>query len=1648
MFKPSFNKLTAKFISASLIVLLVLVALPVMPASAASSGPNNAGTGTDNAAVGTVLWGNPGNITTTGSPYASMGVAASAVTHYLQVTNYGFNSSNLPSDATINGITVTIRRQQSSSGTGIRDSAVYLLKAGAVVGSNLAATGSNWPTSMGTTTYGGTTNLWGTTWTPAEIHDSNFGVVLSARNAASSGSRTASVDYMQITVTYTPAPGPATHLVITGSGTQVAGASQNLTITAKDANGVTDVNYTGSKSLTFSGASSSTNPVTAPTITDSSGVATEFGTPTTITFTNGVAAVSSGNNGAMKLYKEETAIISVTDGPLSSGVSDRLTVVVSFGAAAKLAMKTEPSSSVPAGALFPQQPAIYVQDAYGNTVTNNTSTVTAAVGPTGTGPLTGTTTKAAVSGTATFTNLGAPTTEQTNLLLTFTDGSLTPVTNTNPITVTAAPQATRLVVTGNGTQVAGDSQNLTITAKDGSGNTVTSYTGVKSLFFTGANSSTNPVTAPTVRNNTGSTIAFGLSTSINFTSGVATVAGSNNGVMRLYQAETAIVCVTDSTISATGSDCLSVVVSPAAVNKLAFTTLPFSIPAGTASPTITVQRQDTYGNPITAENNRTVTLTSSSAGTVTFNPVSPLTITNGTSSVNFTYADSLGGSPTITAASTAPSTITSATQVETIAVGTPTLTTNSATGVRRTSAIFNGTVNANGNSITVTFEYGTTTSYGSTATYLLNPVTTNGAVTFQVPGVLTPGTPYHYRIVGTIAGTPPTVIYGADMAFTTLGASSNNYYVNNTISCIAGASVNPANPSCAIGYAAAVADAGDTVHVMAGTYAETVKPAWNGGSGLPLTFKAESPAVTVTGEAGNASNGGAFRLYGKGYIVIDGFNVTGTADYGIIATSSQYITIKNNHVSYAGSTTYLRPGIYLTNTSYSTIYGNTTDHNTNDGIRLNKGSNYNTVEKNISFGNATQIANLATGINLLANSNYNTIIRNTTYSNEDTGLNFYTGSSHNNVINNLTYGNGDHGIDNNAAPYNTFIGNTVHGNVTVGINVEEDLSHNGSGGAILMNNIFADNGYLRLVGGGTLIGHSPGNIRVDTTSTTSPAATTIDFDLIYSGPTYTGVQISWGGTTYISMSDFHASNPLQEIHGLQADPFFLAPAPIQQQPSGAPYNVAINTGNYHIDIGSGAIDSANSDASSEQTVDIEGSPRVDEPIVPNTGAGTRLYDDRGAYEYQTKFDQTITWTSTPPADATYQGATYTPTATADSGLPVTITVDATTSSICSITDGVVSFIGVGNCTLDANQPGDLTHSPAPQVQQTFAVGKGNQSITVTTSAPANAALNSNFTVAATTSSGLAVTYSASGVCTNIVDVFTMTSGTGTCTVHYNQAGNSSYAAAPEVTEDVTATNLAQTITITTPAPANAAYQSSFTVAATGGASGNPIVYSATGTCTNSGATFTMTSGTGTCTVHYNQAGNSSYAAAPEVTEAVSATKLDQTITFAAPASPAAFNSMFNVAPTSTSGLVVSVTPSGGVCSIAGNTVTMTSSTGTCTLTASQAGDANYNAANNVVHTVTAQKANQTISITTHAPLSAAVGSSFTVAATASAGPVTYSASGVCTNSGPRFTMTSGVGTCNVHYNQAGSSDYTAAPEVTENVVAKYLTDIYLPLVIR
>jgi hypothetical protein len=191
----------------------------------------------------------------------------------------------------------------------------------------------------------------------------------------------------------------------------------------------------------------------------------------------------------------------------------------------------------------------------------------------------------------------------------------------------------------------------------------------------------------------------------------------------------------------------------------------------------------------------------------------------------------------------------------------------------------------------------------------------------------------------------------------------------------------------------------------------------------------------------------------------------------------------------------------------------------------------------------------------------------------------------------------------------------------------------------------------------------------------------------------------------------------------------------------------------------------------------------------------------------------------------------------------------------------------------------------------------------------------------------------------------MTSGSGICDVQYNQAGDANYNPAPQATETVNAQKSNQTITFGVLA-AKTFGDADFAVSASA-SSGLAVSFAASGNCTISGATMHIT-GAGSCAVTASQAGNANVNAATEVAQSFSIGKANQTITFAALPNKTFGAPDFTVHATASSGLTVLFAASGS-CSVNG-TIVHLKRAGTCTLTASQSGNANYNAANSVVRT--------------------------------------------------------------------------------------------------
>jgi hypothetical protein len=160
------------------------------------------------------------------------------------------------------------------------------------------------------------------------------------------------------------------------------------------------------------------------------------------------------------------------------------------------------------------------------------------------------------------------------------------------------------------------------------------------------------------------------------------------------------------------------------------------------------------------------------------------------------------------------------------------------------------------------------------------------------------------------------------------------------------------------------------------------------------------------------------------------------------------------------------------------------------------------------------------------------------------------------------------------------------------------------------------------------------------------------------------------------------------------------------------------------------------------------------------------------------------------------------------------------------------------------------------------------------------------------------------------------------------------------------TMMPQAITFPAP-PAMTVGAGAMTISATGGASGNPVTFSSTtpSVCSVDGNSVTPLAA-GTCTIAADQAGNTGYLAAPQVSQSVMIGKGGQkigTVTF----TPTTIDVGGTSQVTATGGAsgnpvtFASLTPA--VCRVSGNGVTGIAA-GNCSITADQAGNASYNAA--------------------------------------------------------------------------------------------------------
>jgi uncharacterized repeat protein (TIGR02543 family) len=248
--------------------------------------------------------------------------------------------------------------------------------------------------------------------------------------------------------------------------------------------------------------------------------------------------------------------------------------------------------------------------------------------------------------------------------------------------------------------------------------------------------------------------------------------------------------------------------------------------------------------------------------------------------------------------------------------------------------------------------------------------------------------------------------------------------------------------------------------------------------------------------------------------------------------------------------------------------------------------------------------------------------------------------------------------------------------------------------------------------------------------------------------------------------------------------------------------------------------------------------------------------------------------------------------------------------------------------------------------------------TITFNNPGTRALNTTVSDSITATSGLtvALTSSTTGICTISGLTIVSTNLAGACTVTATQDGNSTYSAAPSVTQTFYFSNkTAQVITYVGPSD-KLLNAGAFTDTATITTPvDSQLIVTLTSlspsVCTVSGFVVTPVSA-GTCQIRATQAGDNTYAPASPITRSFNISAgTAQTIIFAQPSDKFVADTFASGA-TATSGLTVTLTSSTtNVCTVSGLNIT-TVAIGNCTIVASQAGDNTYAAASNVTRSFT------------------------------------------------------------------------------------------------
>ncbi|HYD10321.1 MAG TPA: hypothetical protein VEA78_09470, partial [Acidimicrobiales bacterium] len=232
-----------------------------------------------------------------------------------------------------------------------------------------------------------------------------------------------------------------------------------------------------------------------------------------------------------------------------------------------------------------------------------------------------------------------------------------------------------------------------------------------------------------------------------------------------------------------------------------------------------------------------------------------------------------------------------------------------------------------------------------------------------------------------------------------------------------------------------------------------------------------------------------------------------------------------------------------------------------------------------------------------------------------------------------------------------------------------------------------------------------------------------------------------------------------------------------------------------------------------------------------------------------------------------------------SGNPVTFA--AVPGSICAVVGTTVTITGAGPCVIAASQAGDDDHLPAPTVTRSATVDPAVPTIAwdapeAITHGTALGATQLDASIVEGDATGAIRYFLADGV--TPADGVVLHAGDDqvlTAVFEPDAQGSANYVpTAATVTIDVA--QATQTITFDELAPVTFG-DAPFAIAATGGGSGLPVTFAATGDgCTVNGTTVTVAHA-GTCTITASQAGNDDFLPATDVSQVLAVAKAGQTI---------------------------------------------------------------------------------------------------------------------------------------------------------------------------